>query len=63
MKAIELIPHRPPMVFVESLLQRYDNTAIASVELEEKGICNDAGRIQPELFVELIAQTVAMANG
>lgn len=63
MQAIGLLPHRPPMLFVESLLERYGNTAIASAILAETGNCYQPGGVLPEFFVEVIAQTVAMASG
>lgn len=65
--ALDILPHRPPMVFVDELTERYDDTAVASVKLDKDAICfhrTPAGvEILPEVYVEIIAQTAALANG
>lgn len=63
MKAMSLIPHRPPMIFVDHLLKRYDDKAEASAVMPEEGICFDPLQPFSEVFIEIIAQTMAMANG
>ncbi len=63
MPAIALLPHRPPMLFVDSLLERYGDRAEGTALMPEKGICFDPAHTFPEFFIEVIAQTMAMANG
>ncbi len=54
--AAGLVPHRPPMLFVKKLLLRKENLAIVLAELPACGVL-------PELFVELIAQAMAVVSG
>ncbi len=63
MAAIKLLPHRPPMLFVDSLTERFDDEARGLAIIPKNGICFDNGKIFPEFFIEVIAQTMAMANG
>ena len=58
-----LVPHRWPMLFVDSLVRRWDDSAVAQAILPVAGISISDNRLLPEFFVELIAQSVAMANG
>ncbi|WP_163335662.1 ACP dehydratase [Desulfopila sp. IMCC35008] len=62
-EALSLVPHRPPMLFVGELLERSGNIAVGSATMPESGICTDVEYDFPEYFVEVVAQTVAMANG
>ncbi len=63
-QAEQLLPHRPPMMLIDSLLQRDKDKAVASAVLapdniflsKERGLLN-------EYFIELVAQTMAAANG
>ena len=61
--AAELLPHRPPMLFVEAIVARHGNRSTASAVLPESGICLQDGRLFPEYFIELVAQAAALANG
>lgn len=63
MDPLALLPHRPPMLFVERLLERYGEKAIAEAIVPKDGICIEDGRLYAEYLIELIAQTAAMANG
>lgn len=58
-----LLPHRPPMLFVDRLVERQGDKAVAEALLPEGGIACGGGKILPEYFIELIAQTSALANG
>ncbi len=58
-----LLPHRPAMLFVESLVRRWDDSSTAKAVLPKSGICLSGGGLLPEFFIELVAQAVAMANG
>ena len=62
--AEQLLPHRPPMLLIDSLLQREKDTAIASATLTQDNIfySNEHGLVE-EYFIELVAQTMAAANG
>lgn len=51
------------MLIVDQLLTREENRGVGSALLPREGIFYDRGRVLPEYFVELIAQTAAMANG
>ena len=61
--ADKLVPHRPPMLFVDQLVTRSGDEASATAVMPENGICVEDGRILPEYFIEVVAQTMAMANG
>lgn len=61
--AASFLPHRPPMLFVERLLERYGDSAVAETTLPASGIAVNDGQLLPEYFIELIAQTAALANG
>ena len=58
-----LVPHRPPMLFVDYLLERSGGKARGLAVLPDSGACCASGQLLPEIFIELIAQTSAMANG
>lgn len=62
-KAIALIPHRPPMLFVDSLIERSGDEARASAVMPDSGICFDPEYAFPEYFIEVVAQAMAMVNG
>ena len=62
-EAKSFIPHRPPMLFIERLLEREGDRAVAETTLPTTGIAVCDGRLLPEYFIELIAQTAALANG
>ncbi len=54
--AEELVPHRPPMLFVRELLEREGDLALVLAEFPEM-------ELLPELFVELVAQAMAVTSG
>lgn len=59
-----ILPHRAPMLFLEQLTARDATSATATAILSEKSIAfSPEHGILPEYFIELIAQTVAAANG
>ena len=59
-----LIPHRPPMLLIDQLIRRSDTEAEAITSLQEKSPFIDPNKgILPEIFIEIIAQTTAAANG
>ncbi len=59
-----LVPHRPPMLFIDSLIERLADRATASAVVPENGICFDPVQgVLPEFFIEVIAQTMAAVNG
>lgn len=62
-EAESFLPHRPPMLFVERLVEREGDLAVAETTLPSTGIAVCNGRLLPEYFIELIAQTAALANG
>jgi 3-hydroxyacyl-[acyl-carrier-protein] dehydratase len=60
--AVTLLPHKPPMLLVEALVQRQGTRAVALATLPVSGLFVTAAGILPEYFVELIAQTAALGN-
>lgn len=62
-EAESFLPHRLPMLFVERLVEREGDLAVAETTLPCTGIAVCNGRLLPEYFIELIAQTAALANG
>ncbi len=58
-----LVPHRPPMLLVDFLLERIGDKAKGQAFVPTSGICFSSDRLLPEFFIEIIAQTCAMANG
>lgn len=62
-KAVELVPHRLPMLFVDRLIMRRGDEAAAIAVMPVEGICVDSAGTFPEFFIEVMAQTAAMANG
>lgn len=62
--AEQLLPHRPPMLLIDTLLERNKDKAVASAKLDENNIffSKEHGLLS-EYFIELVAQTMAAANG
>lgn len=63
MEAIALIPHRRPMLFIDTLIERSGDEARATAVMPDSGICFDPEYAFPEYFIELVAQTMALAKG
>lgn len=62
--AEKLLPHRLPMLLIDNLTERKDDTATATATIDSNNICYSEGRgILPEYFIEIMAQTMAAANG
>lgn len=62
--AENLIVHRPPMLLIDFLTEREGDTAAASATIDENSTCFcDSRGILPEYFIEIMAQTMAAANG
>ncbi len=62
-KAEILVPHRRPMLLVDVLLERSGDYAGGEAVLSGTDICYDHGTFLYEFYIELIAQTSAMAKG
>jgi len=60
--AITLLPHRPPMLLADSLVQREKSSAVALATLPTSGLFIFQATILPFYFIELIAQTAALGN-
>lgn len=58
-----LIPHRPPMLLIDELIEREGDKAKASAVMPEIGIFFDANTNFPEFFIEVVAQTIAASQG
>ncbi len=61
-QADKLLPHKPPMLLAETLVERQGSRAVALATLPTAGLFVIAGGILPEYFIELIAQTAALGN-
>ena len=62
--AEDLIIHTPPMLLIDKLVEREGDRATATAEILPNDICFDEKRgILPEFFIEVMAQTIAAANG
>lgn len=58
-----MLPHRPPMLLVETLMARQGNRATVRAMLPAAGIGLSDGRLMPEYLIELIAQAAAAVSG
>ena len=58
-----LIPHRPPMLLADELIEREGDNAKARAVMPESGIFYEDNSSFPEFFIEIVAQTVAAAQG
>jgi predicted hotdog family 3-hydroxylacyl-ACP dehydratase len=54
---LDLLPHRPPMVWIDSLTDLDRETTRAFYLLRKDGLYFDQGRFVPSWFLELIGQT------
>ena len=63
MKADALVPHRPPMLLVDSIVEREGDRALVTAVMPRDGICFELGVGFPEFYIEVIAQAIAVANG
>lgn len=63
-RADRLLIHRPPMLLIDELTEREGKRASATASLSHDNLCIDPERgILPEYFIEIMAQTMAAANG
>jgi len=62
--AEKLIVHRHPMLLIDNLVMREDDKAAATATLNSNNLfwCQENG-ILPEYYIEIMAQTMAAANG
>ena len=59
----ELLPHRPPMRWVDALVECTDTTAVATVRIRPEHFAVKDGVLLETALVECVAQTVAAALG
>jgi predicted hotdog family 3-hydroxylacyl-ACP dehydratase len=59
----QLLPHQPPMRWIDALTGCTDTTAIATACLTEDSLSVDEGWVLESALVECVAQTVAAAMG
>lgn len=59
----ELLPHRPPMRWVDALVDCTDTTVVATVHIREDHFALHDGALLETALVECVAQTVAAALG
>src|SRR5437867_6860020 len=58
-----LLPHRPPMLWIEALTRCTDTEATATARFHERHFAVGNGVIFETALVECMAQTVAAAQG
>ncbi len=62
--AIQLILHRPPMLLIDELTFRQGDRGTATATVSSENVCfSDEHGLLPEYFIEIMAQTMAAANG
>ncbi len=63
--AIELVPHRPPMLLVKNLIRcRPEGSDAETVTDETVGqFIGQQNRVEPEILIEILAQTSALDQG
>ena len=62
--AEKLLPHQPPMLLIDRLIERQGDRATAIANIDKFSICyNENKGVLPEYLVEIMAQTMAAANG
>ena len=66
--AADLVPHEPPMLLVERVIQvvseeNSDGWSIVEAKAPENGIFVADGRVLPEYLIELAAQAIAAVDG
>ncbi len=59
----ELLPHRPPLRWVDALVDCTETTAVATVHIREDHFALHDGALLETALVECVAQTVAAALG
>lgn len=60
--AISLLPHRPPLLLVDTLIRRQESRSEAEAVLPQAGLFVIKGVVQGEYFIELVAQTAGLGN-
>src|SRR5215468_499149 len=58
-----LVPHRPPMLWIEALTRCADTEATATARFREGDFAVGNGTVLETALVECMAQTVAAAQG
>ena len=62
--AEKLVPHRPPILFVDRLTELTDDTAVVEARMtEENPLADERGRLDPLVTLELMAQAYAAVKG
>lgn len=66
-KAVEYLPHRPPMVFLDDVLEITDSSCICSVETKKGGLLstflNEDGSLDAIMGLEMMAQCTGVWSG
>ena len=59
----DLVPHRPPMLWVDEIVEDSDEAIVCRVTLRPEHVFLDAGTAESVVIVELMAQSVAAFVG
>jgi predicted hotdog family 3-hydroxylacyl-ACP dehydratase len=57
-----IVPHRPPMVWIDNVVECHDKGGAATTVLKKDGLYLTDGKLRESVAVELIAQTYAFCN-
>lgn len=60
---LELLPHRPPMLWVDEVVDHQGDEVRCRLTLRDEHVFVDAGRVEPIIAVEWMAQTVGTLVG
>jgi predicted hotdog family 3-hydroxylacyl-ACP dehydratase len=58
-----LVPHRPPMLWIDEVLEHGDESIVCRVTLRDEHVFLDGGQAESVVIVELMAQSVAAFVG
>ena len=62
--ASTLVPHRPPILFVDRLSELTDDEAVVEARMaKENPLADEQGRLDPLVTLELMAQAYAAVKG
>jgi predicted hotdog family 3-hydroxylacyl-ACP dehydratase len=59
----QLVPHQPPMLWIDELVEQSDDGIVCRVTLRPDHVFLDAGQAESVVLVELMAQSVAAFVG
>ena len=62
--ADRLVPHRPPLLLIDKLVEVTEDGAVVEAQMKETNpLVDETGRVDPLVFLEIMAQAYAAAKG